>query len=252
MMPPIDSIFACGRDSTYVKADPRCPNRPVRTLLFDMDNTLFDLVGAQVASCHAVARFLGQDDGGDLFAYFLRPTHGFESHGNIRQYMEERSIPADDRFDAACRVYEAEKLRHITPYPGVVTTLQSLKDAGYPLCIVTDAHSRDAVLRLEKIRLLPLFQGMVSYDMVKIKKPDPGPFLAALAMMKADPETTLLVGDSIRRDIEPCSRLGIRTVYARYGDRFAADRTRYDADFTINGMDELPPILEQLNAPDDA
>jgi len=31
-------------------------------LLFDMDNTLFDLVGAQIASCHKVAQHLGQDE----------------------------------------------------------------------------------------------------------------------------------------------------------------------------------------------
>ena len=31
----------------------------IGTLLFDMDNTLFDLEGAQAASCCEVARFLG-------------------------------------------------------------------------------------------------------------------------------------------------------------------------------------------------
>jgi putative hydrolase of the HAD superfamily len=214
-----------------------------------MDNTLFDLVAAQVASCHEVARFLGQEDGDELFSYFLRPVHGFESHGNIRQYMEERDIPADDRFDAACRVYEKEKLRHITPYPGVPATLQRLKDAGYPMCIVTDAHSRDATLRLEKTGLLPAFVGMVSFDMVRTKKPDLGPFLVALGMMQAEAADALLIGDSIRRDIEPCALLGIRTVYARYGDRFASGRGDHGADFVIDRMDELPGILERLNGP---
>ena len=32
----------------------------VTTLLFDMDNTLFDLVGAQIAACQSVARHLNQ------------------------------------------------------------------------------------------------------------------------------------------------------------------------------------------------
>jgi putative hydrolase of the HAD superfamily len=211
-----------------------------------MDNTLFDLVGAQLASCNEIVRFLGHDDGEELFSYFLRPEHGFESHGNIRQYIKERGIPTDGTFEKACRIYETEKLRHIVPYPGVPETLRHLSDRGYPMCIVTDAHSRDATRRLEKIGLLPFFAGMVSYDMVNAKKPAPEPFIAALGMMQSSPDSTLLIGDSIRRDIEPCARLGIRTVYARYGDRFSAERQDHGADFTIDAMDELVAILDQL------
>jgi putative hydrolase of the HAD superfamily len=222
---------------------------PVSTVLFDMDNTLFDLVGAQVASCREVARFFGRDDGDDLFSYFLQPVHGFESYGNIRQYMEERQIPSDGTFEVACRIYETEKLRNIVPYPGVEETLRSLCDNNLPMCIVTDAHSRDATLRLQKIRLLPYFTGMVSFDMVGEKKPGHGPFRAALDMMKANPEDVLFVGDSIRRDIVPCAELGIRTVYARYGDRFSNGRPEHGADFVIDTMDELPRILERINRP---
>ncbi len=225
----------------------RLPKRPVSTLLFDMDNTLFDLVGAQIASCNEVVRFLGQDDGDELFSYFLKPVHGFESHENIRQYMEERNLLADGTFEKACRIYETEKLRHISPYPGVPETLRYLNGRGYPMCIVTDAHSRDATLRLEKIGLLPFFSGMVAYDMVRVKKPAPDPFLTALAMMQAGPDDALLIGDSVRRDIEPCTRLGIRTVYARYGDRFADSRRDNGADFVIDTITDLQDILASIN-----
>lgn len=220
---------------------------PVTTLLFDMDNTLFDLVHAQQVSCREVVRFLGYDDGEELFRYFLTPRHGFESHGNIRQYMEERNLPLDGTFDRACRIYENEKLRHIEPYPGVPETLRCLHGRGYPLCIVTDAHSRDATLRLEKIGLLPWFTGMVAFDMVRVKKPAPDPFLTALAMMQATPSDALLVGDSIRRDIEPGSQLGMRTVYARYGDRFAAGREDFGADYVIDCMADLVAIIDSIN-----
>lgn len=230
-----------------VAGDGNLCEKPVSVLLFDMDNTLFDLVGAQIASCNEVVRFLGQEDGEELFSYFLKPVHGFESHANIRQYMEEHTIPVDGTFEKACRIYENEKLRQIAPYPGVVETLRYLNGRGYPMCIVTDAHSRDATLRLEKIGLLPFFSGMVAYDMVRVKKPAPDPFLTALSMMQAGPDDALLIGDSVRRDIEPCTRLGIRTVYARYGDRFADSRRDPGADFVIDTITDLPKILASLN-----
>jgi putative hydrolase of the HAD superfamily len=218
----------------------------VETLLFDMDNTLFDLVGAQIASCQQVVKYLGQDDGDELFTYFLRPVHGFESHENIRQYMQERDLPVNGKFTVACQVYENQKLAHITPYPGVADTLRHLRDRGCPMCIVTDAHSRDATLRMEKSGLLPFFSGMVSWDMTGARKPSPEPFLTALGMMQARPEGTVIIGDSPRRDIEPCTKLGIRTVYARYGDRFSTTRDFRGADFIIDAMEELPALLDLL------
>jgi putative hydrolase of the HAD superfamily len=216
---------------------------PVTTLLFDMDNTLFDLVNAQIAACQAVVEQLGQTKGEELFSCFLSSTHGFESHENIRHYMNERNIPSENMFRKACQVYENVKLHHIIPYEGVTETLRLLHAQGYPMGIVTDAHSRDATIRLEKAGLLPFFCGMVSYDMVKVKKPAHEPFLFALEMMKTSPSEVVLVGDSPRRDIEPCRDLGIRTVYARYGDRFSPDRTCVPADFVIDTMAELPEIL---------
>jgi len=220
--------------------------KPIKCLLFDMDNTLFDLVGAQIAACQAVVQQLGRDDGEELFSYFLTPTHGFESHENIHQYMNERSIPADGLYRQACRVYETVKLQHIHPYEGVAETLQSLQIRGYAMGIVTDAHSRDATLRLEKTGLLQFFCCMVSYDMVKVKKPAPEPFLFALEMMKAGTDEAILIGDSPRRDIEPGHFLGIRTVYARYGDRFSDDRSDIPADFVIDTIADLPGILYGL------
>ncbi len=112
--------------------------------------------------------------------------------------------------------------------------------------IVTDACARDATLRLEKAGLLPFFCSMVSYDMVKVKKPSKDPFLFALKIMKAQAGEAVLIGDSPHRDIEPCLSLGIRTVYARYGDRFSRDRGNIAADFVIDSLSELPDILHKI------
>jgi putative hydrolase of the HAD superfamily len=219
----------------------------VPALLFDMDNTLFDLVKAQIDACKSVVQILGLDKGEDLFSYFLSPDHGFESHENIRQFMVERNIPLENTFRKVCQVYETVKLREITPYEGVADTLHLLQERGYSMGIVTDAHSRDATLRLEKTGLLPFFCCMVSYDMVKVKKPAHDPFLLALEMMKTRPSDSVLIGDSPRRDIEPGRSLGIRTVYARYGDRFSIDRTNVQADFIIDSMTELSEILLKIS-----
>lgn len=213
-----------------------------------MDNTLFDLVGAQMAACLAVTRSLGETGEEELFEYFLRPDHGFESHENIRDFMCDRKIPVSGSYDNARRIYEQEKLRCIHPYPGVIEALTGIRDQGLPMGIVTDAHSRDAIMRLEKTALLPFFTCMVTYDLVRVKKPAHEPFITALDMLRTTADEVLLVGDSPRRDIEPGKALGFKTVYARYGDRFSDDRSPVQADYTIDGMVELPEILAALSA----
>jgi len=215
-----------------------------------MDNTLFDFVGAQMAACRAVTRSLGMGEEDGLFPYFLRPVHGFESHEHILDFIQDRGIPVAGSYDRARLVYEQEKIRAIAPYPGVAGTLAFIRKQGLPMCIITDAHSRDAVLRLEKAGLLPYFTCMVTYDMVRVKKPAPEPFITALGMLGSAPDDALLVGDSPRRDIGPGRSLGIRTVYARYGDRFYNDRSPVQADYVIDTIEELPAIISSLGTGD--
>jgi putative hydrolase of the HAD superfamily len=219
----------------------------VTTLLFDMDNTLFDLVGAQIEACRAVAGSVGQSDGESLFSdYFRSGRYGFESHENILTYLRDRNIFEPEKYSRARRIYETVKLGHIEPYEGVSSTLAEIRNQGYHLGIITDAHSRDATRRMEKTGLLPFFDGMVAYDMVMVKKPAKEPFLCALEMLKSSPASTLLIGDSPSRDIRPARDLGFRTVYARYGDRLSSTRECTEADFCINTLPELLPILRTI------
>jgi putative hydrolase of the HAD superfamily len=225
--------------------------KPVRALLFDMDNTLFDLVGAQMAACQAVTRSLGFIEENPLYPYFLRPVHGYESHENILDFIRDRGMPDPGPFENARRIYEQEKIRNIIPYAGVVDTLSYFRDLELPMGIITDAHSRDAVRRLEKAGLLSFFSCMVTYDLVGVKKPAYEPFLAALDMLQSTADEVLLVGDSPRRDIEPGKSLGFRTAYARYGDRFSDDRSSVRADYILDSITELPEIVSFFSAPDE-
>ena len=61
----------------------------IKSILFDMDNTLFDFIEAKYAACDAIAEHLGLKDGRELFKYFLRGVYNFEAWENIRDYMNE-------------------------------------------------------------------------------------------------------------------------------------------------------------------
>jgi len=223
--------------------EPRPLTMPVSAVLFDMDNTLFDLVGAQMTACSAVTRSLGISGTDQLYPYFLRPVHGYESHGNILDFLQDRGMAGQESYNAARLIYEQEKIHAIIPYPGVVDVLNQIRNQGLPMGIITDAHSRDAVKRLEKAGLLSFFCCMVTYDLVQVKKPAHEPFITALEMLQSPANAVMLVGDSPRRDIEPAKTLGFRTVYAQYGDRFSDDRSPVQADYIIDSPSDIPLIL---------
>jgi len=51
----------------------------IKSILFDMDNTLFDFIGAKHAACEAIVEYLGLKDGIVLFKYFLSGVYSFEA-----------------------------------------------------------------------------------------------------------------------------------------------------------------------------
>jgi putative hydrolase of the HAD superfamily len=217
--------------------------RDISTLLFDMDNTLFDLVEAKRIACREVVARIGKGDPGELFRYFLSGQWGFEDWRNIRDYLNDISSYSPEQYDRCCEVYDTVKLERILPYPHVSETLAALRERGFRLAVVTDAFNRDAVRRLQKTDLRSVFDLVVTCDLTGKKKPAPEPFLYALRTMQVYPDEVVLVGDSPHRDMEPGRGLGMKTVYARYGDRFSDTRTSLHADYVIDCISELLDIM---------
>ena len=159
--------------------------------------------------------------------------------------LADRSLYCNEVFSRCCAIYEAEKVRVLEPYPGARETLDELKKRGFPLAVVTDAHRVNALMRLRKAGLDGFFDHVISYDMTGAKKPAPDAFLLALKQLGTSPSETLLVGDSIRRDIAPAQQLGMVTAYAKYGDRNIRSRDPPDCrpDYVLGDIRDLVVIL---------
>jgi len=223
-------------------------NMEIKGILFDMDNTLFDFIEAKHAACEAIVEYLGLKDGRELFKYFLRGIYNFEAWENIRDYMNDRGVYAEQVYLDCCHLYETIKLETIDPYPNVEETLCQLKKWGFSLGVVTDAHIDHARSRLMKARLFDLFDVLVTADMTGTKKPSPEIFLHSLNKLKIYPHQALFIGDSLRRDIEPAKKIGMITAYAAYGDRNVKEERSCQADYFLN---DIMDVLKFLKAEPD-
>ena len=112
----------------------------------------------------------------------------------------------------------------------------------YRLGIVSNFYGNlEAVCRSSG--LAPLFAVMADSRRVGAEKPDPAIFRAALEALHAAPETTVLVGNSLRRDCEGARRAGMGFVWIAPEDVQAAEAQGDAARPVLAAVTELGDLL---------
>ena len=86
----------------------------------------------------------------------------------------------------------------------------------------------------------------MTFDDTGERKPKPGPFKKALELLGVAPAEALMVGDWAERDMIGASNIGMKTVFARYGDTFGTVETH--ADYEVNDIKDLLQILDGENS----
>ena len=114
------------------------------------------------------------------------------------------------------------------------------------LAVVSDAPSREAWMRIYYLNLHHHFDVVLTFDDTNARKPSPIPFEMALSQLNIDPKEALMVGDWPERDVVGANKLGIRTIFARYGDAFGTVDS--GADWDINDVYEIVGIVNELNS----
>ena len=94
--------------------------------------------------------------------------------------------------------------------------------------------------------MVALFGVMADSQRVGAEKPDPAIFQAALTALQAAPETTVMVGDSLRRDYEGARRSGMGFIWIAPEDVQATERDGAENRSVLASVTELPDLLDIL------
>ena len=225
----------------------------IKAIIFDLDNTLTDFMKMKEAGIDGAID--GMIDAGlqisraeakeKIFAIYDRK--GIEYQQVFDMFLHEELGDIDFKKLAAAVVgYRRARDSHLVLYPHVHLALMELAKRGLKLAVVTDAPRLQAWLRLCYLNLHHVFDHVITFEDTEQRKPSPAPFRQALRLLSVKAEESIMVGDWVERDMVGAARVGIVTVFARYGDTF--DTVSPQADYEINDIMELVDVVDKLNS----
>lgn len=114
----------------------------------------------------------------------------------------------------------------------------------YPMMLVSNFYGNiDEVLRDYGIR--HLFKGIIESAVVGIRKPNPTLFRLGVDALELPPEQVLVVGDSLRKDIEPAEQLGCHVLWLK-GKGWTDEEDRQTHPHTITRVTEVAEWIDKL------
>ena len=225
----------------------------IRAIIFDLDNTLLDFVkmkqfAVKAAITAMIEAGLNVDEEKayqDIFDLYVEK--GWENQQVFDDYLNQTVGNVSNKILAAGIVsYRRAREATLLVYPNVNKTLIELIKMGIQLSVVSDAPSREAWMRLYYLNLHHVFDPVLTFDDTGVRKPSPKPFKMALEIMKSTPDEVLMIGDWPERDVVGAKQIGIKTIFARYGDTFGTVDS--GADWDVNDIYELVDIVKELNS----
>ena len=224
----------------------------LKAVIFDLDNTLVDFMLMKREAIGAAINAM-RDAGLKLSTEEIRER--------IDQIYDERGIEFQSVFDellyrefskidykilsAGVIAYRRAREAALVPYPHVTMTLIELSKMQMKLGVVSDAPAKEAWLRLCYLNFHHLFDAVVTFDDTKMRKPNPEPFRKVLDTLGIKPAEALMVGDWAERDVVGAAQVGMKTVFARYGNTFGTQVS--NADYDIDDITQVVEIVRKQN-----
>lgn len=151
----------------------------------------------------------------------------------------------------------AEKAREVARYcdsvarDSVAEARPVLEDLAqrYPLVLVSNFYGNiGSVLRA--YGLDTLFGKVIESAVVGVRKPDPAIFRMGVDALGVPAEATLVVGDSVSKDIRPAVSLGCKAVWLK-GDGWEGDAAALEAELpagtgVIDRLSDLPRVMAEM------
>ena len=209
----------------------------MKTLIFDIDGTIWDTRAISVRGYNAAMDEFGRPD---LYVTAEYLATLFGRTGPEIADIVFADFPREKRMDLFNRVLELEDLELQSDpcqedFPGVRETLRALKQ-HYRLFVVSNCDCGYPELMMEKLGLQDVFEGHMCHGDTGLPKGD-----TIIALMERHGiEDAVYIGDT-QGDLEASRRAGIPFIFCAYG--FGSPESW---DGKIDDFRQLPELLKTM------
>lgn len=218
-----------------------------KLLIFDLDGTLIDSAPDLALAINHMLQAL------DKAPFSQQQIDNWVGNGAStlvkRALSGSREIDSslDERFcqkalEIFLAFYANNLCNETRTYPNVRSTLETLKEKGYILSIVTNKPFAFVAPILESLQMQALFTSILGGDSLEQKKPHPAPLLHTCEKFEIRVEDTLMVGDS-KNDIQSANACGMQSIGVTYGYNYGEEIGVHHPSAIINDFGELLAYL---------
>ena len=241
-------------------AEPRPLTRPLRAVLFDLDDTLYPEHQFVDGGFRAVAAFLGPRLGMDPARLAGRLWELHEGQGRGRLFdtlLAEQGVGDDPDLVAACVLAYRTHDPALRPFDGVLAALDAARAAGLRTGVVSDGAAGVQRRKLDGIAgLAGRLDVVVITDELGpgLAKPSPVGFRVACLLLGVLPAEAAYVGNDPRKDFVGARAAGLATIRSgrvpdEGGGRLIGIDAASDADLAIDDFPTLAATLVAAAAP---
>jgi len=226
----------------------------ITTVIFDLDDTLYDEVEYCRSGFRAVARFLAHLPQTPAAARIFDSLWKNFTAGNrtttFNTALDELGIAYDNKFiQNLVKVYR-NHLPNIMLPPESKDVL-SILSRKYTLAMLTDGFLPAQRLKVQKLAIEKYFKSIVYTEQLgrQFWKPSPAGFEKLMENLHAKPENTVYIADNEEKDFIAPNKLGISTIQLIRPARLHSDSSQQsDAApaYVIHKISRLPPLLQKL------
>lgn len=214
--------------------------------IFDLDGTLLDTLPSIVAAVNETMDIMGMPP---FDEDTVRSFVGMGWRVLVDRMMAARHVKDEATIKRAISIYNEVFPRlsthHVTPFPGIRELLESLKEEGLKLGVMTnkgDELTPGVIRTAFPDDLFDIVRGARRFVPLK---PDPTSTIRLLKELGADPAQSFFIGDS-DIDILTGRGAGMRTIGVTWGFRDASELSALSPDLLAGDASEVLSFILRM------
>jgi putative hydrolase of the HAD superfamily len=226
----------------------------ITTIIFDLDDTLYDEIDYCRSAFGAVADFLADRPGCPTASRIFETLWKEFISGNHKTTFNAALEQLDIQYDPALIEQLIEVYRSHTPdikLPQESDDVLRKLSREYTLALLTDGFLPAQQLKAQALGIEKYFNCIIYTEQLgrEFWKPSPAGFEKILQTLNVKPQNTAFLGDNEKKDFIAPNKLGLSTIRIIRPARIhtePAEKPDAAARYVIHSLSDLPALLETL------